>query len=108
MRFDVTDASIVTSGDYERVFTLDGVAYHHLIDPITGYPATTYRAVTVILPHALTREADGYSTSLFLLSHEEGAALLTAAAAQMDGARDVVRAVWFSADGETFTYPNGG
>lgn len=108
MRFDVTDASIVTSGDYERVFTLDGVAYHHLIDPITGYPATTYRAVTVILPHALTREADGYSTSLFFLSHEEGAALLTAAAAQMDGARDVVRAVWFSADGETFTYPNGG
>ncbi len=105
MNFDVTDASVVTSGDYERVFTVDGVAYHHLVDPTTGYPATTHRAVTVILPHALTAEADGYSTALFLLPHEKGEALLREVANEAGVAIDTMRAIWLMPNGETFTYP---
>lgn len=74
---EVEDAIVATSADDQRAFTADGVTYHHIIDPETGYPATRYRSVTVLLPLTHTAVSDGLSTALFLLPREEGRALLT-------------------------------
>lgn len=66
----LSDASVVTSGDYERFRIVDGVRYHHIVDPRTGYPAGKCQAVTVVAKTA--EEADVLATALFVLGHEKG------------------------------------
>lgn len=64
---------MVTSGDYERYFDLDGVRYHHIIDPATLQPGRRYHSVTVSCQDSAA--ADMLSTALFLLPEEEGRSL---------------------------------
>ncbi len=66
--------TIVTSGDYERFFIVDGVRYHHIINPKTGYPVRDTISTTVISPDAM--DADALSTAAFVLGSEFSAMLL--------------------------------
>lgn len=59
------NSAFTTSGDYEHFLIRDGVRYHHLIDPKTGYPATGVRGVSIVAPRA--EDADALSTSCFVL-----------------------------------------
>lgn len=67
----VTDGAVVTSGIYERFLEVDGVKYHHILDPKTGYPLDNeVSGVTVFARTSF--EGDSYSTALFLFGIEEG------------------------------------
>lgn len=72
----VTGGSVVTSGDYQRAYVVDGTLYHHIIDPATMMPGTLWRSVTVVCPDS--GAADMLSTALFLLPQDQGQALLSA------------------------------
>jgi len=66
-----SDASVVTSGIYERGFSAGGVWYHHIVDPRTGWPVQNgVDCVTVCAGSSLL--ADGLTTALFVLGPEEG------------------------------------
>jgi thiamine biosynthesis lipoprotein len=64
------DGAISTSGDYERFFMRDGVRYHHILDPATGYPAQGSMSVTVIANTATW--TDGLATGIFVMDPEKG------------------------------------
>ena len=80
--------TVVTSGDYQRTYMVDGKLYHHIIDPETQMPATYWCSVSVICEDSGL--ADALSTGLFLMDLEQGRAL-----AEQCGA-DVL---WIATDG---------
>ena len=90
----VTKGSVVTSGDYQRAYVVDGELYHHIIDPGTLYPSTYWRSVTILCEDSGL--ADALSTALFLLPLEEGQAVLDGLDAQ---------AMWVDREGNTFYSP---
>ncbi|MDR1390454.1 MAG: FAD:protein FMN transferase [Treponema sp.] len=71
----VENASVVTSGIYERYFEEDGVRYHHIFDTASGYPAATdLLSVTIIAESSM--DADALSTTALVLGYEEGSRLV--------------------------------
>lgn len=88
------DRSVVTSGNYQRYFELDGVRYHHIIDPDTLEPAAYWRSVTVVAESSAA--ADCLSTALFTLPQAEGQRLLDQWGAE---------ALWIGRDGAQVMSP---
>ena len=87
---ELSDSSIVTSGSYQRFYIVNGVNYHHIIDPETLMPGTKYKSVSII-----TKDSglgDALSTALFLMDEAEGRALIESI--------DNTEAMWVLPDGE--------
>lgn len=92
----VADMAVVTSGSYQRYYTVNGVRYHHIISPVTLYPQNLYVSVTILSPDSAL--ADALSTALFDMEQKDGLALIES----LDG----TEAMWVGADG-SITYSGG-
>ncbi|HHV42574.1 MAG TPA: FAD:protein FMN transferase [Clostridiaceae bacterium] len=91
---EVSDLAIVTSGVYERYYTVNGERYHHIIDPDTLMPSQYFDSVTLIAPSSAL--ADALTTALLNMSYEKGRALLR----ELDNCE----ALWIN-DGHRYTTP---
>lgn len=83
--------SLVTSGVYERYYTVDGKQYHHIIDPETLMPAEYFLSVSIVCKDS--GMADALSTAIFNMPYEEGSKLIEG----LDG----VEALWVFPDNRT-------
>lgn len=66
----IREGAVVTSGDYEKFVTFEGIRYSHIIDPRTGYPATGILSTSVFAGSA--EMADAMATSVFVMGIETG------------------------------------
>ena len=66
---EIADTGAATTGDYQRFFIQEGVRYHHVFDPKSGYPARGKQSVTVVGPE--TAFCDALSTALFVSPQPE-------------------------------------
>ncbi len=81
--------ALVTSGSYQRYYTVDGKRYHHIIHPATQMPAEGFVSVSVICDDSGL--ADALSTALFCMSLDDGCALVES--------MNTVQALWVQEDG---------
>jgi len=87
---NLVDASLVTSGVYERFYIVDNKRYHHIIDTRTLYPSEYYSSVTIICRDS--GMADALSTAVFNMPFEQGIEFVNG----LDG----VEALWVQNDGD--------
>lgn len=87
---DISDMSLVTSGSYQRYYTVDGKSYHHIIDKDTLMPSEGYISVAVLCESSAM--GDAFSTALFCMTPEEGRALAEAT--------EGLEVMWVTEDGE--------
>ena len=86
----LADTCLVTSGTYQRYYEVDGVRYHHIIDPDSLMPENTYDSVTILCSDSA--KADALSTAVFNMKPEEGMKFVES----LDG----VEALWVYPDGK--------
>lgn len=72
---ELKNATVVTSGPYERYFEEDGIIYHHIFDAHTGYPVQSDVASVSIVAET-SMDADALSTVLFTMTPADGLALI--------------------------------
>jgi len=68
------ESAVVTSGDYERYFTIGKEKMSHIFDPRTGRPVRSVPSATVLAPTAT--DADALATAISVMGPEEGIALI--------------------------------
>ena len=90
---NLSGESLVTSGSYQRYYTVEGKNYHHIIDKDTLMPSEHFVSVTVRAESSAL--ADALSTALFNMTYEEGLVVI--------GELDGVRAIWVTSSGEVKT-----
>lgn len=86
---ELQDLALVTSGNYQRYYQVDGVRYHHIIDPETLMPRQELASVTILCPDG--GRADALSTAVFNMPLEEGMRFVESA--------EDVEAFWVCEDG---------
>lgn len=94
LKYELSNTSVVTSGNYERYFEIDGVKYHHIIDPSTNYPSTKWASVTIIYEDSSI--CDGLSTALFSLDLDKGKQILYSYSG--------IKAIWIDLEGNITEY----
>ncbi len=73
-KLHLPECCVSTSGSYEQQFEADGKKYHHILDPVTGYPVDNgLLGVTIISDSGIL--SDALSTACFVLGYEKGKAL---------------------------------
>lgn len=88
-KVDLKDECVVTSGDYQRYYTVDGIRYCHIIDPDTLMPANYFAAVSIVTKDS--GMADALSTSVYNMPFDEGLAFVNSL--------EDVEAMWVLHDG---------
>ena len=68
--FDLTNAAVATSGNYEKFVMIAGKKYSHTINPKTGYPIQGIKSVSVFAPVA--ELADALTTPIAVMGVEVG------------------------------------
>ncbi len=86
----LTNLSLVSSGNYERYYTVNGKVYHHIIDPVTLMPAEYFTSVSIVCEDSGL--ADALSTTIYNMPLEEGKALIESL--------EDVEALWVLPNGE--------
>ena len=92
----IQDTSLVTSGDYQRYYQVEGKNYHHIINPDTLMPAEHFTAVSILCGDSGI--GDALSTSVYNMSYEEGLAFVESL--------ENVEAMWVFSD-RTIKYSSG-
>ncbi len=73
---EIDDCSVVTSGIDQRYFEAQGKIYHHILNPMTGYPYENDLLQVTILSES-SADGDALSTCCFALGLEKGSDLIT-------------------------------
>ncbi len=71
---EIDSGAVVTSGDYQKFFFYNEKRFHHLLNPMTGYPADSCQSVTIIAP--TTEQADALATGIFIAGAKRGIELM--------------------------------